>query len=415
MTLRLPRVWPPFVYLTAALTLHAATVGGIYYWCVILLGRRPEETDAVFARMGPVALLVAATAYGVFRVWAFHPSLRPGYRRWLEQVSWVHPKPRPLGPVELVAADALLLGGAVAATWPFYGPEPALGIVRSFLATYLVTLLVSLFVTKQWAAAYATWFGLGTLVLSWGPGWPFFAAAAGTYAVGRAGLRRALAAFPWPMPKASMSELLRQNLIVPDDRVTLGWPFGYLGPRPARGSPWRLHGPALAFLGGWTVYVALAQVPTEDEPARAIVGIFPFMFVVPVAVVTRFALYQVMQLRPPLSLAGRVATGRWIIPGYDRVLVAPILAVAVSVFTVLALLHESLEVASRPRTAAGLGRVAVPALYRAASDPALHASVAVGLVLLIALTVGPSHRRWLLTGTFRIRPGPFGQKDANWV
>jgi hypothetical protein len=135
----------------------------------------------------------------------------------------------------------------------------------------------------------------------------------------------------------------------------------------------------------------------------------------PAVVLTRFALYQVAQLWPPISLAGRVATGRWLIPGYDRVLVAPLLAVAVFVFTVLALLDVSPKVASPPRTAAGLGQVVVPALYRAASDPVLQASVAVGLVLLITLTVGPSRRRWLLTGTFRIRPGPIGQKDANWV
>jgi hypothetical protein len=393
-----------------ALALHAATVGR-----TALRATPSGAADEAFAGSSPWWLLAAAACYGVYRVWGFHPALRPAYRRWLEKVPWVHPKPLPLGPVELVAADAVLLGLAVAATWPFYGPDPALGIVRSFLATYLLTLLVSLFVTKQWAAAYATWFGLGTVVLLWGPGWPFFAAAAGTYAAGRAGLLRALAAFPWQMPKVSMNELLRQNLVVPDDRVTLGWPFGYLGPRPARGSPGRLHGLVLALLGGWTVYVALAHVPPEDEPARAVVGILPCMFVMPAAVLTRFALYQVTQLWPPLSLAGRVATGRWIIPGYDRVFVAPLLAIAVSVFTVLALLHESLEVASRPRTAAGLEQFAVPALYRAASDPALRASVAVGLVLLIAQTVGPSHRRWLLTGTFRIRPGPFGQKDANWV
>ncbi len=410
MTPRLPRVWPPCTYLAVALALHAATVGR-----AALRATPSGAADEAFAGSSPWWFLVAEACYGLYRVWGFHPALRPAYRRWLEQVPWVHPKPLPLGPVELVAADAALLGLAVAATWPFYGPDPALGIVRNFLVTYLLTLLVALFVTKQWAAAYATWFGLGTVVLLWGPGWPFFAAAAGTYAVGRTGLRRALAAFPWPMPKVGMSELLRQNLAVPDDRVTLGWPFGYLGPRPVRRSPGRLHGPALALLGGWTVYVAFAHVPPEDEPARAIIGMLSFIFVMPAAVLTRFALYQVTQLWPPLSLAGRVGTGRWIIPGYDRVFVAPVLAVALSVFTVLALLHESLDVAGRPRTAAGPGQVAVSALYRAASDPAVRASVAVGLVLLIVLTVGPGRRRWLLTGTFRIRPGLFGQKDANWV
>jgi hypothetical protein len=87
-------------------------------------------------------------------------------------------------------------------------------------------------------------------------------------------------------------------------------------------------------------------------------------------------------LHPPISLAGRVATGRFFIPRYDLVFVAPIVAPIAGwlVFRALQIdgFTQSLPIAS------GLG-----------------------VALFILLAGGPGVRSWALTGHHRIRGASF--------
>ena len=85
--------------------------------------------------------------------------------------------------------------------------------------------------------------------------------------------------------------------------------------------------------------------------------------------------------RPPISVLGRIRTGRWIIPGFDRCLVGPVLAV-LAASTVLGLCQE----AQVPQE--------------------ITASLGITTVLLVTLTTPPRLREWRLTGEHRIVPGP---------
>ena len=94
--------------------------------------------------------------------------------------------------------------------------------------------------------------------------------------------------------------------------------------------------------------------------------------------VGRFATY-IWNYRPPISLWGRIWTGRWIIPGYDQMLAAPVCALIVGV-----LLPFLLDYWGAP--------------------PEYFFPLSLTVVLLIVLEMGPSLNRWQLTGNHRIVP-----------
>lgn len=89
-----------------------------------------------------------------------------------------------------------------------------------------------------------------------------------------------------------------------------------------------------------------------------------------------------MATRPPIGLFGRIATGRLVIPGYDKVAVAP-----------ACVLLAGVEL-SRLLAVAGGGVIA-------------SISIVVAVCLFLSLALGPSQADWELTGNHRLVPfGP---------
>jgi hypothetical protein len=94
---------------------------------------------------------------------------------------------------------------------------------------------------------------------------------------------------------------------------------------------------------------------------------------------------------PPTNVWGRIITCRWIIPGYDQVLYAPICMVFVGILG--ALLANT-----------------VGAKYCLYIYPLSTAAV-----LLIAFNMGPSLRKWQLTGHYRMTPLDINTKETNRI
>jgi hypothetical protein len=369
--------------LTTVLVLHTAIVSGVF-----LLAATKQEADTAFDALPPFVLIVAAVAYGMSRVWGFHPALRPSYRSWLAMTPWTPAKPLPLGPVHLVAADFVLVGVATAAAWPFYGAAASLNVVKGFLFAYELVFVVSLIAMGEWASAYVIVFALGLMSLWWSLDAGFFATAAVAYAVGMVGFRAALRGFPenfsWTIGAEWVRYAQHAELFAP---MRLGWPLGYMSPRDFYASPGRLHGTAIALLCGWTVYVAMSQLPSEAQRF-----LYPIIsMTIAYGALIRLAVYGIRQHRPPINLFGRLRTGRWIIPGYDIVFVAPLAACIVAGIGPPLVTGRLIPAA----TAAGLG-------------------YAVGLFIL--LTFGPDRRTWLLTAPSRIVPRMRGgRRGSLWV
>src|SRR5262249_12037823 len=99
----------------------------------------------------------------------------------------------------------------------------------------------------------------------------------------------------------------------------------------------------------------------------------------PGAPISRLSLYLSGYL-PPISIWGRLTTGRWIIPGYDKVFVAPLLAVGLAAWMSTEILNRNL-------------------------DPRVYVPMVTFVFLAIFLGMGPSLKAWRLTGNHRIVEG----------
>jgi len=259
-------------------------------------------------------------AYAAYRVWAFHPALRPRYCGWLSRTPWAGQKPLPLGPVHLVLQDMLLLSAAVGLCWQRVGIE-ALAVLKAFLTCYLTILSFTLVCTGQKAWAYSFAFGLGFMGLfALSP--KVYVVAGAAYVAALLGLRASLTHVPWhDVPQLQRLQWFMTNLRSRCYEM-LGWPFSRLGPGLSKEFQFKLGDLFLTGpLAGRAVFVTAYHRFADD--AR-----LPLLLM-------WAALWRIFRYchgyAPPLSLLGRLAHGRLIIPGYDRVFMAPLLTVLVFV------------------------------------------------------------------------------------
>jgi hypothetical protein len=135
-------------------------------------------------------------------------------------------------------------------------------------------------------------------------------------------------------------------------------------------------GVALGLLPAWWAFAASANAPDENI-AATLVGI-PLLYFVPALLAGRCLIY-LSSCRPPISLWGRIMTFRWIIPGYDRALGAPLL-VPFLIGGIFYFGHQW----------------HLPLRYVFTS--------CIATALLVTLNMGPSLRPWRLTGAYRLAP-----------
>lgn len=338
-------------------------------------------------------LVCLGAVYGFYRVFAYHPVLRPGYLTWLKQTPWAPARALPLGPIHLVLQDLAiaslltLLGMPVANFPPF-------AIPLAMLAAYLTLMCVTFVCCGVHSFAYLMAFGLALLLrfvqhleIAW-------IIAGGLLLISIFGLRRSLATYsaadcesggaagngsPWKMFNEWMGML---NLEL---KPSLGWPYDWMLPAPVQKGISALHGALVSILMGWWTYAVLYNVDMDD---RTTVGSTCVGMTGLFLTLGRVFLY-IPGYRPPIALWGRILTGRWIIPGYDKVFVAPMLIVAVAL-TALRLLDGQ--------------RFAYPEIV---------CGVAMMLVFMAALVTGPQLWRWRLIGNHRICPGLIARANTS--
>jgi hypothetical protein len=357
-----------------------------------------QELALAFSAMGdgfqnvpPVMMLCAAIFYGFYRVLDFHPDLRSEYRKWLTLTPWSSSQQLPLGPVHLVAQDALLIGLMVALTAPLYGWN-SVWIVRVFSISYLLALMLAMGAAEEWLTTYAIAFALAIMVV-WSAELQFWLLVSIAYAFGIVGIRRSLkrleSQFDW-------TEWVRSEFLKNDSShaaADLSWPFGRISPSIQAKNLSLAHGTALSLLVGlWVLAIltAMNRMKPIDDPKDPFPGVLVALFPTVILVVVRLARYDLFRYAPPISLVGRVLTGRWIVPGYDQVLVAPLLALVL-----FAPLYSFLK--------------------RIGLEIRLAEAITVTAIGFILFNLGPRPRRWMLTGGHRILCGEFGQKPTNSV
>jgi hypothetical protein len=313
-------------------------------------------------------------AYGMYRAGSFHPFFRAGYRQWLETTPWSLGKPLPVGPAHLVWEDALIVAAMSLPEW-LAGDVHPLASYSVAIGVYLLTLSLSFSKTGAWGYQFAVLFGVGLALRLWRERPEVYASAAVlSYLLGLIGLRRSLRHWPWADGKP-LGMIQRINAI---QASLLGWPFDRLGPRndspPGPLDSWGHFFTALVV--GWWCYVLEHVVP--DGRGR-------FVFVRPIAMniglgLIAFRLVEtIIGYAPPISLAGRIARFRLLIPSYDQVFLTPIAAMFL-----VTLGAGCLELAGVPL------------------DLAIPVCTTLGLMAL--WFGGPERQTWQLTAKHRITP-----------
>jgi hypothetical protein len=338
------------------------------------LGRMPTWFDEGRAGLYVFTLV----AFGAFRMLAFHPLFRPGYRDWLKTTPWKSRQSLPFGPVQLVAQDVLIVGAVSLVTF-FYTPSsewtPVVPAI-AFLTPYLLLLFASLAVLAQPWFAYVIPFGMGLSLLLKDQLPMVLAVQAAVYVIAQFGLRRTLRRLPdWDLSRLeSLSGQLKPGgNIYAKLPARFGWPFDRLHPKQTGALVGYRDGIAYSLLAGWLLYALATALDWRADGLRAFTSILCFS-VGPI----RAARYC-FRHRPPINIWGRLFTFRWIIPGYDKVFIPPICAVLVSL--------------AAPWTLNAVG-----------IDAFVAWPVTLTLVLLVAVNMSPTLEQWRLTGRHRVDP-----------
>jgi hypothetical protein len=336
----------------------------------------------VHPRPGTMVLVLGCLCYAGFRIFYFYPVCNHPYRRWLETTPWNSRKPLPLGPVHLVWQDGVVLLVMALLAYVQAPDLNPLQLLTTFLVAYLTALAVNFRPVRQWALFYGVAFGLGLVVRLWHHPWAAAAIAVLLYPLAYAGLRRSLASLPWDL---SWQEEIYRKLSaqrkgsLSGEADTLGWPFERLRPKAPIWTSGILTRDAIlaSILAGWWLY-AVASLPADPIVRR---GIALAVHIGAVGLLSSLLLFAYCTGNmPPISFWGRLWTFRWIIPGYDKVFLAPLAVLLIGAWLPVVGVAHGLEY-----------EVAVP--------------LSLSLALVAGLNIGPSLLNWHLTGQHRLVPG----------
>ena len=354
---RIPR-WLPAVALFA--TVYFLFDAAVLFFELRLGGRRSHEIEQDLRSFHLGVLKVSLLVYALFRAFIRHPIFLGGYRKWLRTTPWHAGMPLPLGDVTLNWRDGIVLFSALAlAHW--HAHVAITGPVLAFAIPYACAILLCLMATDQETETYIIAMGMA-LVVRMLPA-PIYAAALAVLlcAVTQVGLRRSLKRFPWDRSgKAdpAVSGEGHLSVVIPNDfrpMVT------------ARG------GGGFAVLAGVWVWslCSLGGFRLPPDAGAMLLGMIAFCL----------AAFRVLiycgKYHPPTNVFGRLRSGRIVLPGYDKVFVAPVLVICLAVVTPLA-----------------LGRLGIP--------PAVWAGATAAAVFALLLCAGPNLRVWQLTGFHRV-------------
>ncbi|QDT70940.1 hypothetical protein [Lacipirellula limnantheis] len=383
-------------WLTATLPpnfLKLVLVGAIFFWGLersfytllqLEIGQLPDDFQQV---SGPrVWLLCCLVGWATWRAYMINPIYQSRFRAWLETTPWNPGGQLPFGRIELASQDAVCLSAAMIAFWHWPG---SLWVPLAFLLPFIAILTFANSVKKQYVAA-GTAVGLLTmlpvLALAMQP-LLALACVCAAAAASEWGWRSTLRDYPWelvPTSKFQIDVTKQQEA----DGSCAWWPLVH---------PWRgtqiaplLNGRETLLLAGFCGWLAVNATMTINsmEEHDAVMQNRPVADVVHralplvaggvglIAALIRLYSYAIW-CAWPISLHGRIKTGRFFIPGYDRVFIAPLMTLAAGLII--------------PRVLLLLG-----------APTAATAFVTMFVIVLAAAGMRPTLATWSLTGEYRL-------------
>jgi hypothetical protein len=356
--------------------LHAlAAILGLYavFTVLALLGVPTWHWTAVRGQAWYIRLFLISggcIVAGFLRLAMLHPRYATKYAGWLMTSPWRAGMRLPLGPAWLAWEDLLLL--------------VPLGILAKIDANFSPWIPATFYVLGYSIAAVCAiresrvvWF-VFCLAFLWSLAALFHASEPILLSVVLAialfscwAVSISLRQFPWDLGEG-MREINRRP------RASLAWPLDRVGPVLDMKPITLAVGWTAALLSGWWFYVVLALFAEahDRDSVNGLSNALPVMATV-LAILFRLGRYN-FAYWPPIGFFGRIFTGRWIIPKYDYVLIAPALIVAAD--------------------------YSLPRVLAAHLPEETSAVIAFTTVIAIALNCGPSLQHWRLTGHHRMVP-----------
>jgi hypothetical protein len=201
------------------------------------------------------------------------------------------------------------------------------------------------------------------------------------YVIVMIGLPIALQRFPWTDAKLS-SKPINSAIIQsfggnspPQQKTFSIWPYNQLLNVPAERIISRCDGFLGPLLAAWWLYALTSNFASVKDRSDFLYCLF--VIVVGIAFGCRAFIYMAMYW-PPISLLGRIFTRRWIIPGYDYVVLAPLCILLTAII-------------------GGIMINYVGQAYNSITYPLTMAAVCI-----VAINLGPSLGKWRLTGHYRL-------------
>jgi hypothetical protein len=348
-------------------TIGFGSVAILFYLMLWHMGVRPTQLSHETIRPLLFVLLGCAAYYGAARA-SCHPVFNLQYLKWLATTPWRAPMALPTDPLHPVWQDGAQIAILAALSVLVCRTHPALPII-ALAGGYLILLTRALLVTGQSVIAVTLIALLPITWHLWGCWWIVLSLLIVMCLLALLGVRRSWSAFPWGMDQR---QILSRN-----DRVRLrqlGWPFDRLNafnPSDVNKRVWVLG----SVIAGWYVFT-FCRCLADPEIRRPNVAAMSIATLGCLVAFARFISYCLMRA-PPMSLLSRVVTGHLILPGYDRVLVAPVAIGVVSI----------------------VGSIL---LYDMHLDPPLSVGVMTTIVLILCFCLPPTLRHWQLTGQYRM-------------
>jgi len=269
--------------------------------------------------------------YGLCR--GVSPYTNPDYLKWLESTPWTLNLPLPLcSPINLIWQDAVVVGCAML-LWSWGGIVSVLYLPVFFVAPRLFQRIVT---NIGWVFNWG-FFIPAALLLAIVPVYDnpplVFALALAAELVTTAAMRKGLRRFPLMLATWQQHNRRRHADCEHRSETMNGWPLveGDLSDRDGILSATSLKA-YTAVLSGWATFCMLYHLSIGGEHLA-------FCWFVYMAVAFSLALVRTNLycngFDCPLSLWVRLVKWRWIVPGYDKVFVTPLVIVAIGLFVPL--------------------------------------------------------------------------------
>jgi len=260
---------------------------------------------------------------GISRAFAYSPLWTSSYSTWLKTVPWNGLGPQPLSPRHLSWQDALFVLLSIPAAW-LMKVKPLFTLnacALSFLIPYLICNAGILRAWRQLAIPYTLAFGLGAIALlptGWALGLIIL-----LYILTVAGRNRAFRTF--------VADSIKPP--APAHDFTAWFPTSFPTTKVKNPEPI-----VFSVLLGWLAFCILTAIMAFDPGVASGLSeqyaklqltvvwaeVQHIFWIIAIGCALVRAATYCATYWPPISLLGRLATGRLIIPGYDKVFIAPI-------------------------------------------------------------------------------------------